>query len=363
MRDRVVQAGGGRRSRRRRRPRLTEWALAALIVCGSAAGSRAQEAAGSVFAADAPKGSEDGDPREIPEPVRASIRMAQEWLKNQQLADGSWPGSSGDAALAILALMVDGSGPGTGAYGREVALGTRYLLSCQRPSGLFYKPHMKSPPMYCHGFAVLCLSEVWGMSADSSIRDALKKAVRLTARTQSSTGGWRYNPVPGDADLSVTVTQIVALRGALNAGIAVPENTIRKAVEYVRGSFVADPGGFSYTLGGAEANITRAGAGMLSLQMCGEYDCREVKQATIYINASGRELEGDGHYFYGMYYVTQAMYQARDSKAWNEWYERACKSLMSRQDKTLGGFGEVHNTGFAVLALGVPYRYLPIYQR
>ena len=74
----------------------------------------------SILAALPPAGhtdgtdAEDGDPPEIPEPVRASIRLGQRWLANQQMADGSWPGGTGPAALATLALMVDGSAPGIG---------------------------------------------------------------------------------------------------------------------------------------------------------------------------------------------------------------------------------------------------------
>ena len=46
------------------------------------------------------------------------------------------------------------------------------------------------------------------------VREALRRAVRLIVNTQNSEGGWRYQPVRNDADLSVTVCQIMALRAA-----------------------------------------------------------------------------------------------------------------------------------------------------
>ena len=41
--------------------------------------------------------------------------------------------------------------------------------------------------------------------------------VWLIVRTQNDQGGWRYQPVKYDADLSVTICQIMALRAALGS--------------------------------------------------------------------------------------------------------------------------------------------------
>ena len=320
-------------------------------------------AAGDEVTMDKTLTSEDGDPPEIPENVRMAIRMAQKWLKDQQLADGSWAGGSGNSSLATLALMVDGSVPGAGPYGREVAMAVRYLLSMQQPSGLIYKEKKARAVMYCHGLATLVLAEAWGMSSDPQIRHGLKKAANLIVRTQNMEGGWRYNPRPDEADLSVTILQLVALRASLNAGISIPEKTIKDAIGYVKSCFVADSGGFAYQPTQPEVNVVRAGAGMLSLQMSGLYESKEVKQALEYIKKNPKEIEGSRWYFYGQYYLMQAMYQTRDSKAWNAWYRQACKDIIARQDKKTGAFGPVSDTGLAILALGLPYRYLPIYQR
>ena len=72
--------------------------------------------------------------------------------------------------------------------------------------------------MYSHGFGTLFLAEAYGMTRRPEIREKLEKAVRLIIDTQNSEGGWRYQPVRRDADLSVTICQINALRAARNAG-------------------------------------------------------------------------------------------------------------------------------------------------
>ena len=46
------------------------------------------------------------------------------------------------------------------------------------------------------------------------LRATLKRAVDLIVASQNSKGGWRYYPESTDADISVTICQIMALRGA-----------------------------------------------------------------------------------------------------------------------------------------------------
>ena len=55
-------------------------------------------------------------------------------------------------------------------------------------------------------------------------------------------------PAPTDADISVTVLQVVALRAAKNSGIDVPQVTIDNAVRYVK-SCSDRSGGFLYQTG------------------------------------------------------------------------------------------------------------------
>ncbi len=104
-------------------------------------------------------------------------------------------------------------------------------------------------PMYSHGFGCLFLAEAYGMTHRAEIREKLEKAVRLIIDTQNGEGGWRYQPVRNDADLSVTICQINALRAARNAGIFVPKETVEGCIRYVKQSQNPD-GGFKYMLQG-----------------------------------------------------------------------------------------------------------------
>src|SRR5262249_43238346 len=106
--------------------------------------------------------------------------------------------------------------------------------------------------MYQHGFGALFLSEVHGMIPDSvkqkRLREMLERAIDLTLKAQNKQGGWRYDPRPSQADVSVTVAQLMALRAAKNAGVFVPKNAVDKAVEYITSCQQAD-GGFCYIKG------------------------------------------------------------------------------------------------------------------
>ena len=114
--------------------------------------------------------------------------------------------------------------------------------------------------MYSHGFGTLFLAEAYGMTHRPEIREKLQKAVRLIIDTQNNEGGWRYQPVRRDADLSVTICQINALRAARNAGLFVPKETVEACIRYVKQSQNPD-GGFRYMLQGGASAFPRSAAG------------------------------------------------------------------------------------------------------
>ena len=76
--------------------------------------------------------------------------------------------------------------------------------------------------------------------------------MKLIVGSQNKEGGWRYLPKVGDADLSVTVTQLMALAAARDAGVDVPKETIDRAIDYVKKSQNGD-GGFRYCCKAARA--------------------------------------------------------------------------------------------------------------
>ena len=313
---------------------------------------------------------------------KASIQMALQYLASRQRADGSFSDNMGTdtgiVASGVLAWMVNGNLPGEGPYGKNVAKGLDYILNCAQPSGLLYKGKNSQQPMYHHGLATICLAEAWGQTRDKRIQDKLKNAIELIVRTQNDKGGWRYMPKVGDDDLSVTVMQLLALRAAKDAGIAVPGETIKRAIAYVDScrSEKDNDGlaGFAYQPHSGKQWSTTA-AGVMSLMLCGNYKAKDLKDGLEYLIKARERKEDTKWFVYGHYYGAQAMYQAgqdeKFQKYWMKWYPDISQSIIKSQktsgndrgDFTLDKNYGVWNTGMCVLILGIPYRYLPIYQR
>ena len=107
---------------------------------------------------------------------------------------------------------------------------------------------------------------------------------RLSSTARTKTGGWRYQPVRADADISVTVCQIMALRAARNAGLFVPSETIDRAIDYVKRSQNAD-GGFMYMLQGGESAFPRSAAAVAALYSAGIYEGPEIDKGLDYLDA------------------------------------------------------------------------------
>ena len=82
--------------------------------------------------------------------------------------------------------------------------------------------------------------------------------------SQNDEGGWRYQPIRADADLSMTVCQLNALRAARNAGLDVPGQTIDACIRYVKQSQNPD-GGFRYMLQGGASAFPRSAGGLMAL--------------------------------------------------------------------------------------------------
>ena len=186
-------------------------------------------------------------------------------------------------ALSGMAWLASGSTPERGPYGQQVSRATDYLLDHTTDSGFIRVEDAESHgPMYEHGFATLFLAEVYGMSPRDDLRDKLQKAVDLIVRTQNAEGGWRYQPRREDADISVTICQVMALRAARNAGLKVPSETVDRCVDYVKRSQNAD-GGFRYMLPG-ESGFPRSAAGVVALYSAGVYEGDEVGRGLAYVD-------------------------------------------------------------------------------
>lgn len=310
---------------------------------------------------------------EMTEALHDTVERAFVYLRSQQNNDGSFGRGRygkhvGITALCALAFMSDGNLPGRGPYGEQVQKALDFVIGNAEETGLL-AAETSHGPMYGHGFAALFLGEIYGMSPDDKeVRDALVKAVDLIVGTQNDEGGWRYNPVPYDADISVTICQIMALRSARNAGIKVPKETIDRAVEYVRKCQNAD-GGFKYMIQAGGSAWPRTAAGVASLFYAGIYEDDSIDRGLDYLLRTampGEARAGQAHYYYGHYYAVQAMYLA-GGEYWKKWWPAIRDELISRQASNGGWLdhhaGGAYTTAMSLIILQMPKRYLPIFQK
>jgi hypothetical protein len=312
--------------------------------------------------------------------AKLAIDKGLEFMAAQQKSDGSFGGPMGGASGIVgavsIAFMAAGHVPGEGPYGQVTSKATQYLLGCIQTNGLVFRPESGGAPMYNHGLATLALAEIWGMTGDPRLRSAVQRAVDLICSTQNRKGGWRYQPKIADDDLSVTVMQLMALRAARDAGIAVPKEVIAAGIEYVKSC--ANPkrsgkdGGFGYTPGG-ESGLARTGAGVTSLQVAGDYRSTEVQEGVEYLLTCapvGKIEEKKEFLWYGLYYATAGIYQAQSigtwgRNAWAQWYPAVVKLAVAQQKPTgeWPGSHGLYTTAMGVVILAIPLRYLPLYQR
>jgi len=317
---------------------------------------------------------------EITPALDRAVERGMAYLAQRQNSDGSFgSGRYGRnvaiTALACLAFMADGNLPGRGRYGQVVQDGLGFVLNSSAENGLIASDAANGP-MYGHGFAALFLGEIYGMTAGGAntteaerVYEALTKAIRLIERTQNDDGGWRYNPVPYDADVSVTICQVMALRSARNAGVQVAKSTIDRAVTYVRTCQNPD-GGFRYQLPAGASAWPRSAAGVASLYYAGIYQDNAIDKGIAYLIRSalpGHVRVSRGHYFYGHYYAVQAMYLA-GGQPWATWWPAIRDELVSRQNADDGSWadptvGSSYGTAMALIILQMPKRYLPIFQK
>ena len=309
-------------------------------------------------------------PAELTPEMRLAVERGLAWLADHQAPDGSYGSLShygphvGITGLAGLAFMSDGNMPGRGRYGGEVDQCLSFVIAHGSESGLL-AAETSHGPMYGHGFATLFLAEVYGMTPRSDVRETLRKAARLIVSAQNDEGGWRYQPVRNDADLSVTICQVMALRAARNTGIYVDKRVIDRAIDYVKAAQNPD-GGFRYMLTSGGSAFARSAAGVAALQYAGVYGGEEVERGLAYVRYFTPPQDRTvGHYFYGHYYAAQAMFLAGD-EYWPRWWPAIRAELLAKQDPEgfwRGQAGQEYGTAMALIILQMPNRLLPIFQK
>jgi hypothetical protein len=340
--------------------------LAGSLAFASSLTSRATWAQGA--ATDAQRAAA----RLIKPQTQAAIDRGLAWLAGRQGEDGALGGSGYSRNIAVVSLagmafLASGSTPGRGPHGERISRCASYVLAAEDESGFISNAYASHGPMYDHGFATLLLAEIYGTTPNVELREKLARAVRLIVTTQNAEGGWRYQPKVSEADISVTVCQVMALRAARNAGLHVPNETIDRCVDYVKRSQNAD-GGFMYMLSGGPSRFPRSAAAVVALYSAGIYKGEEVRRGIEYLEQqrpAEEELTRDTHAMYGQYYAVQAMWQA-GGEHWQKWYPAVQEVLLKAQQEDgswLDLISAEYGTAMALIVLQMPNGVVPIFQR
>lgn len=337
-----------------------------------------------VFAADSPV---SGEGATIDEQTEKVIRGGLRYLAAHQGASGAFDGESDQerrhpvamAGYILMAFQAAGNLPGEGEFGKNVTAGMQYLLDSIQADGII-GDRDNNKYMYNHGIATIALAELYGQTKSPVIRPKLDRAIKLILSSQNDErqdvnfGGWRYRPMIYDADVSVTVLQVVALRAAKNAGLNVPQGTIDNAVIYIKHCFDPSRGGFVYRPQESHKGpgFARTAAAIYSLQVCGLYEDPLARRGADYLMS---HLNDRLWYTYGNFYAAPALYMI-GGETWRKYYAYTRNFLLQHVrrkgemvywepdlDRERGNEGPMYNTAVYTKILAMPYHYIPLYQR
>jgi len=345
----------------------------------------------STFALARPVAAE-GDWETTPQSI-AALDRGLDWLAKSQGADGNWTSNDlGLVSMGTLAFLSAGHLPGRGPYNDNVTRSLDYVLRHAKVSGLLNIADQRRD-MYNHGLAAFVLGQAYGISDDRRIGPVLDRALRVVAQTQCGDGGWDYvaRAQSRGHDLSLAVMQAKALRSAVDSGLEVPPEVIKKAIQSVREHYTPQgcrrnapeeeqkkhPGQFTYSKGGGRGTVAMAAAGVVCLQEFAQYDdwridksmdviCKEITEKCDPNKVAKGRAPFDA---YTLYYVGQALYQVGGER-WRKHYPLLRDGLVAAQrndywpanGRVSGRAGDMYMTSAACFVLAMPHRYLPILQ-
>jgi hypothetical protein len=214
------------------------------------------------------------------------------------------------------------------------------------------------------------------------VKATLERAISFAIGARNNEGGWRYDPKPAYADVSVTVAQMMAFRAAKNAGVMVRPEIIESGIKFVLDCQLPD-GGFAYTKIGGQgySAFARTAACVGGLYSVGSVPDdrlsrlieRAIEKGLKYLQQfipgkqyTNREIPGQ-HYYYGQYYAALAMWMA-GGDYWSQWFPAIRDELLAKARGPGGAWsdplhGSAYATAMSLIVLQLPNNYLPILQK
>ena len=338
--------------------------------------------------------------------TEGAVLKALRWLKKTQNANGSWPGTIANTALAVLTFLAHGETPASKEFGETVEKAMQHLIDSITTK--VDKTGQTVPTFrgadgseYATLICTYALSEAYGMTKNPNTKEVAMQTLQRIVSNQSPTGGWDYviNKASTRDDMSFAGWALQAIKAGKMAGLHPEglEECIKKAIKCLKTRNFRN-GGFNYTAGGGPTGLTATGC--LAMQLLGYMNEPEVKAALDTMRAwlpgwegvKGKGLTeglpgGLGGSQYYCYYASQCKYQAgmcagadpANVKAWQDW-NMAMKALyppsitedgtiegIDGKPKVCGYWKQGYNnptmgTCLVALQLMVYYRYLPTTQ-
>lgn len=284
---------------------------------------------------------------------------------------------SGITGLVVLSFLGAGYTHDKGPYTAEVRRALEWLISQQSTNGYLGGKATRYDQNYCHAIATFALAEAYAMQSDASefpeLRSAVRKAIKLISAFQNDDGGWRYGRggENSESDMSMFGWQLMALKSAVNGGIAVPEETRRGMLKFleVRGRGVH--GGLAgYRVADKPTPAMTAEALFCRQMFATRAGDAASEEATEYLRKNLPRLTTYDEYYW--YYGTLAMHHV-DDQPWREW-NRALRDMLislQRRDGPLAGSwdpkgkwggigGRIYSTALSTMCLEVYYRYTSV---
>jgi hypothetical protein len=275
-------------------------------------------------------------------------------------------------------------------FGEVVKKGLQWLLAHQDPEGCVGERGMKY--MYNHTVAALCLSEAYGMTASSPLKEPAQKAIDFIVAAQNPGKGWRYQTKCGDNDTSVSGWAIMALKSAEMSELMFPRsayegalNWLNEATEtngYARVGYNARGTGKVYVPGKNEQfdhHESMSAVAVMSRIFMQKRKNEPTLNAVNLLVADLPEWKPNKIDFYYWYYTSLALFQydGPDGPMWKKWNEPMKNAIVPNQhtgkdgcrngswnsDVDRWGFegSRVYATAINALTLEVYYRYANVF--
>ncbi|MBN1394128.1 MAG: terpene cyclase/mutase family protein [Pirellulales bacterium] len=324
--------------------------------------------------------------------TEAAVKKGLAWLARNQLSEGAWSlaGPYGDGvpfegmdnkasatAMALLAFQGAGHTHRGGSFRSNVMKGWSWLLKQQDSSGSFFQFGMNSHRFYTHAQCAIAVCELYGMTKDEAFKGPAQQAIEYIVKTQSPSGGWRYDPGV-DSDVSVTGWVVMALQSARMAGLKVPKDALENVTRYLDDVARSDGARYPYQKNG-DIRLSMTAEALLMRQYLGwKRDDPRLAAGVLWITSPENlvDFNRDRNVYY-WYYATQVAHHM-GGDYWKRWNKVMREVLPKQQvarghesgswdpnrptrDQFSNQGGRLYVTCLSICMLEVYYRHLPIY--